>query len=145
MQDSVEKPPEILVFKVLKLNNGDTIIARVLIETPTSLDIDMPYKFYSVMNSRGNFNLTVFRWDPTIDYNNPIRLFKNAIVACGDPSPNILESYKEIYNDGGLPEESSADDDDTDDDDGGVVTDDVEELEEKMKHLMTTSKPSKLH
>jgi hypothetical protein len=41
----------------------------------------------------GTVNLAMFKWDHTIDYNAPIRIYKNSIVAVADPSEDMFENY----------------------------------------------------
>jgi hypothetical protein len=107
------------IYKVFKLSNGETIIASIVKETPSYVEIDKPFKLIGMVNSEGNLNLGIYKWDYTIDYSYSTRLFKNSIVAVSEPTKNMTHTYldmistSEIFKDY-IPEEDDEDDENED-------------------------------
>jgi hypothetical protein len=107
------------IYKVFKLSNGETIIASIVKETPSYVEIDKPFKLIGMVNSEGSLNLGIYKWDYTIDYSYSTRLFKNSIVAVSEPTKNMTHTYigmistSDIFKDY-IPEEDDEDDENED-------------------------------
>jgi hypothetical protein len=85
------------VCKILKLSSGETIIGNILKETVSYLDMNLPLKVLFIMHpDSGKMNLSILRWDPIMDYDQPVRVYKNSIVACAEPTPLMLKNYNDI-------------------------------------------------
>lgn len=91
---------EVLIKKVLKLSNGETIIGNVVRETVSYIEIENPLKFMTYMTNSGRMSISIMKWDPTFDTSTGVRIYKTSLVACADPSPDILQNYNEIIQDG---------------------------------------------
>lgn len=85
--------------KILKLSNGDTVIADISEETKTYIDLMRPIKILSVQKQDGNLQVLFMRWDHAMDFEKPVRVFKSAIVSVGEPTNEYIKSYKDIYED----------------------------------------------
>jgi hypothetical protein len=119
--------------KVLKLINGETILGGITEETKTYVDIFRPVKVAISSRDTKSYNVILLKWDPTIDYETPTRIFKTAIVSVSEPTEDFLNSYKEIYEEfdnkqitEDVEEESSIN-----------TVDDLSEELEKLMHLMS--------
>lgn len=85
--------------KVLKLATGETIIGSVETEGATYVDVHRPIKILIAPRGEETFNVVMIKWDPTVDFNLPVRLFKSAIVSVAEPANEFRKSYLEIYED----------------------------------------------
>lgn len=129
-----EKQNSDKVCKVLKLSNGETIIGNISKETPSYIDVDMPLKILFMIHPDGvKMNLSVLKWDPTIDYNYPVRVYKTSIVACAEPNNMMMNNYNEI-----LTENDSKEDDQKEDDE-------ITELNDVMTELLKKINPRTMH
>lgn len=122
------------VALILKLANGETIIGTVEKETPTHIEIRKPFRLVTIMNQEGNLSLTIMKWDITMDFNYPVRLFKTTIVACAKPNAEMLKGYEDILKNG-----FNSSDDDEDD----TVSIDEEAMDKIMKELKDSN--TKIH
>lgn len=122
---------------VIKLANGETVIGQVEKETQGYIELKLPLRLVTFFNQRGNINLSIVKWDVTIDFDYPVRVFKNTIVACGKPTDMMVSNYKEVmtngFNDDGSEEEET------------TTEQDLESIEEKIAEVMKQLKGSKLH
>lgn len=85
------------VCKVLKLSNGETIIGNVSKETPSYIDVEMPLKILLMIHPQeSRMNMSVMKWDPGFDYKYPVRVYKNSIVACAEPTELMVKNYAEL-------------------------------------------------
>lgn len=120
---------------IIKLANGETVIGNVERETQGYVEIKTPFKLIMFFNQRGNINLSIVKWDLTIDMDYPVRVFKNTIVACGKPTEQMVKNYREVVE-GGF---------DTDMEDESTTEQDLETIEEKVAELLKQTKGAKLH
>jgi len=119
---------------ILKLSNGETVIGNVSKETPSYVELTNPFRIMMIPNGM-HMSLTILRWDMTIDFDYPVRVFKNTIVACGKPNETMMMNYNEVVSNGfdtSEPEEESTEKD-------------LEMIEEKIGELVKEAKSSKLH
>jgi|694.fasta_scaffold07822_17 hypothetical protein len=120
---------ELLIRKVFKLSNGETIIANVKKETVSYIEIDDPLKFVMYMTNSGKLSITILKWDPTFNTQYPVRIYKTSIVACAEPTSDIIKNYDEIIDSGLHLEER--------------IEEDTEE--ETLKSLLKTHKSDIIH
>jgi hypothetical protein len=85
--------------KVLKLATGETIIGSVETEGATYVDVHRPIKILIAPRGEETFNVVMIKWDPTVDFNLPVRVFKSSIVSVAEPANEFRKSYLEIYED----------------------------------------------
>jgi hypothetical protein len=83
--------------KVLKLATGETIIGSVETESATYVDVHRPIKILIAPRGEETFNVVMIKWDPTVDFNLPVRVFKSSIVSVAEPANEFRKSYLEIY------------------------------------------------
>lgn len=122
---------------IIKMANGETVIGQVEKETQGYIELKLPFKLVTFINQKGNINLTIIRWDITIDFDYPVRVFKSSIVACGKPNEQMVANYKELIE-GGF-------DTNIEENEESSTEKDLETIEEKILQLMTQSKDQKLH
>ena len=92
-----QEQEETKICKVLKLSNGETIVGNISKETVSYIDIELPLKILIMMHPQsGKMNLSILKWDPIMDYDQPIRIYKNSIVACAEPTKMMMNSYNEV-------------------------------------------------
>ena len=129
-QPAVEETGRVLI---LKLTNGETVVGTVAKETQGYIELTNPFRLLMIPNGR-TMGLTIIRWDMTIDFDYPVRVFKNTIVACGKPNDIMLSTYNEVVSHGfdTSEEESSAESD-------------LQEIEDKIGELVKEAKQGKLH
>lgn len=123
------------VSLILKLANGETIIGIVEKETPTHIELRKPFRLVTIMTQEGNLSLTIMKWDITMDFNYPVRLFKTTIVACAKPNELMQKNYDGILLNGF---DSSEDEEEKD-----TVSLDEEALDKIMKELKDSN--TKIH
>ena len=123
--------------KVLKLINGETILGSIVEETKTYVDVFRPVKVAISARDSKSYNVLLLKWDPTIDYSTPTRLFKSAIVSVSEPTEDFLNSYKEVYEeyDNDSKEESKEIE----------TVDDLAEELEKLVEMMSSSNTHTFH
>ena len=85
--------------KVLKLTNGETIIGVVSKETPSYVEVTMPYKLATVSLGSGRSHLVAQEWDTSMNFDIPVRVFKTAIVAVAEPNEIIMKSFAKLADD----------------------------------------------
>jgi hypothetical protein len=88
------------IRKVFKLSNGETIIANVQKETTSYIEIENPLKFIMYMSNSGKLSISILKWDPTFSNQYPVRIYKTSIVACAEPTLDIIKNYDEIIGNG---------------------------------------------
>ena len=116
---------------ILKLSNGETVIGTVSKETQGYVELVYPFKLLSLFNPSGNMNLSIMKWDMTIDFDFPVRVFKATIVACGKPNDKIVEYYREVLEKGFDASEETEE---------SSLENDMEQIEARLKELMKTKK-----
>lgn len=120
------------VCKVLKLSNGETIIGNVSKETPSYIDVEMPLKILLMIHPQeSRMNMSVMKWDPGFDYKYPVRVYKNSIVACAEPTELMIKNYAEL-----IIENSSRKENDEDE---------ITELNDIMTELLKTISTKTMH
>lgn len=116
---------------MLKLSNGETIIGTITKETVSYIDVNMPLKIViMVCPDLSQMNMSVMKWDPTFDYAIPIRVYKNSIVACGEPNEMMIKNYNEVLDQVTKPEEQG---------------DEITEASDMMQELLRRIKPNTMH
>lgn len=120
---------------ILKLSNGETVIGNVTKETPSYVELTNPFRIMMIPNGM-HMSLTILRWDMTIDFDYPVRVFKSTIVACGKPNETMMMNYNEVVSNGFDSNESE---------DEESTEKDLETIEEKINELVKQAKGSKLH
>jgi hypothetical protein len=134
-----QEQQDIKICKVLKLSNGETIVGNISKETVSYIDVELPLKILIMMHPQsGKMNLSILKWDPTMDYDQPVRIYKNSIVACAEPTKMMVNSYNEIL------EQSKQM---TVEDEKEKPEDEITELNDMMTELLNRigSKGSTLH
>lgn len=120
---------------IVKLANGETVVGQIERETQGYIEMKMPLKLVTFFNQRGNLTLSVLKWDVSIDFDYPVRIFKSTIVACGKPNDNMTKNYNDIMTSGFTPDEEEE----------TSTEQDLETIEEKIAALMNQTKGVKLH
>jgi hypothetical protein len=116
--------------KVLKLLTGETIIGSISEETKTYVDIEKPIKILVAPVGKDSFNVMLVKWDPTVDFSLPVRVFKQSIVSVAEPNNDFRESYMEVYNKYDVKDSESEERDEIDD-----LSDELEALVDMLaKH-----------
>jgi hypothetical protein len=120
---------------ILKLSNGETVIGDVTKETPNYVELSNPFRIMMIPNGM-HMSLTILRWDMTIDFDYPVRVFKSTIVACGKPNETMMMNYNEVVSNGFDSNESEEEE---------STEKDLETIEDKINELVKQAKGSKLH
>lgn len=94
------KNADLIIHKIFKLSNGETVVGSVIKETVSYIEIENPLRFVTYMTNSGNLNISILKWDPTFDTKYPVRIFKTSIVACAEPTQSIIKNYNEIIHAG---------------------------------------------
>ena len=116
--------------KVLKLLTGETIICSIAQETKTYIDVEKPIKILVAPVGKDSFNVMLVKWDPTVDFSLPVRVFKQSIVSVAEPNNDFRESYMEVYNKYDVKDSESEERDEIDD-----LSDELEALVDMLaKH-----------
>jgi hypothetical protein len=118
---------------ILKLSSGETVVGSVVKETQGYIELSNPFKLLMVYNG-ASMNLTIIRWDMAIDFNYPVRVFKNTIVACAKPKDEMVAAYTEVVvSDADTSEEESS------------TENDLQTIQDEVSDLIMQAKRSKLH
>lgn len=123
------------ICKVFKLSNGDTIICIVTKETQSYVEVEVPFRLNMIYTPHGTVNLAIIKWDHTINYEQPIRVYKNSIVAVADPHIDMYHSYTDMIN--GTSEELFQEDESPE---AGNT-----EVDKLMTNLLQNFKSDKMH
>jgi hypothetical protein len=133
-----EEQESIKICKILKLSNGETIIGNITKETVSYIDINAPLKvLLFVRPDENSMSLSVIKWDPTFNYTMPVRIYKNSIVACAEPTELMLKNYDEILEQSSKRLEKE--------DEPVEQGDEITELNDAMTELLRRIKPDTLH
>jgi len=120
------------VCKVLKLSNGETIIGNISKETPSYIDVEMPLKILLMIQPQeSRMNMSVMKWDPGFDYKHPVRVYKNSIVACAEPTELMVKNYAELIIENSSRKENNEDE--------------ITELNDIMTELLKTISTKTMH
>ena len=125
--------------KVIKLSNGETIIGSIIKEERNYVVVERPIKSEIVPTTRGLFRVMLIKWDPTMDFNSPVKIFKENIVSVGDPTQEFLDSYMEVYNDRVSNKE------DMERESLDEVSDDLGKIEDLLKMLSAPGANTTIH
>jgi len=87
-----------MLCKVLKLNNGETIIGNIIEESRGYVEIHRPLRIIIHPTQTGDMSVALIKWDPIADFESPSRIFKHSIVSVSEPSEEFKENYIEIYD-----------------------------------------------
>jgi len=83
--------------KILKLSTGETIAGNVVEETSLYIDVMRPVRLIIAPKENSSMTVLFTKWDYTVDYELPMRIFKTSIVFVGEPDQQFKDSYKEMY------------------------------------------------
>jgi len=83
--------------KILKLSTGETIAGNVVEETSLYIDVMRPVRLIIAPKETSSMTVLFTKWDYTVDYELPMRIFKTSIVFVGEPDQQFKDSYKEMY------------------------------------------------
>jgi hypothetical protein len=130
--------------KVIKLSNGETIIGSITKEERNYILVERPIRSHIVPISEGTYRVMLVRWDPTIDFSLPVKVFKENIISVGDPTKEFLDSYLEVYNnyEKYLLQEDAEEEDEYEEKEGEV---DNEKIEAIMKLLSGPGANTTIH
>lgn len=124
-----------MICKILKLSTGETIVGNIVEETSIYVDIMRPVKLIIIPKEKNSMSVMFTKWDHTVEYSLPMRVYKTAIVSVGEPPQDLKESYIEIYNEFDASKQRGLTFDDEDE-----ISDDLSnELEEIVKKLSAVS------
>lgn len=84
--------------KILKLSTGETIAGNVVEETSLYVDVMRPVRLVVAPKGETSVSILFARWDHTVDFDLPIRIFKTGLVSVGEPTEEFKQSYKEMYD-----------------------------------------------
>jgi hypothetical protein len=131
-----------MLCKVLKLNTGETILGNITEEARSYIDVHRPMKVSIIPNRSGSLSVALMRWEPISDFENPVRIFKYAIVAVSEPSIEFKDNYAEIYNQYENKEffEEKAEQPKEDD-----TSENLTKIEEMLKAMMESNTNHTLH
>jgi len=131
-----------MLCKVLKLNTGETILGNITEEARSYIDVHRPMKVSIIPNRSGSLSVALMRWEPISDFENPVRIFKYAIVAVSEPSVEFKDNYAEIYNQYENKEffEEKAEQPKEDD-----TSENLTKIEEMLKAMMESNTNHTLH
>jgi hypothetical protein len=87
-----------MICKIIKLVTGETIAGNVVEETSLYIDVMRPVRL--VVSPKGNTSVSILfgKWDYTVNFDLPIRVFKSGLVSVGEPMDDFKNSYKEMYD-----------------------------------------------
>ena len=86
-----------MICKLIKLNTGESIIASVMSETSTYIEVHRAIKILMTPKGTESYAILMVKWDPSMDFEVPVRVLKNAIVSIGEPEEQFKKSYMEVY------------------------------------------------
>jgi hypothetical protein len=127
--------------KILKLSSGETLIAAVVNAEDDYIEVEMPFRLVTTVNNRGNLNLSILKWDVTIDMTRTIIIYKNSIVAHGEPTENMRSSYFDLLNNGFGSNEEEVDDEEEKENLDASITEEAS----KVIELLKAYRSNKLH
>jgi len=89
------------ICKIFKLVSRDTIVAEVVNETVSYIEVMNPLSVYNDFPDEASrtMNLQVVKWDFSSKSDQPFRIYKTGIVSVSDPTDNMESSYFEVVND----------------------------------------------
>lgn len=89
------------ICKIFKLVSRDTIVAEVVNETVSYIEVMNPLSVYNDFPDEASrtMNLQVVRWDFSSKSDQPFRIYKTGIVSVSDPTDNMESSYFQVVDD----------------------------------------------
>jgi hypothetical protein len=87
--------------KILKLTNGDTVIANIVEETKGYVEVHRPMRvIVSPKTSLEDhmYQLSMMKWDPLLNFSVPARIFKQSIVSVAEATNDVFKVYVELYD-----------------------------------------------
>lgn len=87
--------------KILKLTNGDTVIANIVEETKGYVEVHRPMRV--VISPKASlqdhvYQLSMMKWDPLLNFSVPARIFKQNIVSVAEATNDVYKVYVELYD-----------------------------------------------
>lgn len=134
-QEQEQNKPD-QICKVFKLSNGETIICMVTKETPSYIEVEVPFRLNMIYTPHGTVNLAIMKWDHTMNYDQPIRVYKNSIVAVADPDVDMYRNYTGMIN--AVPGEPDEEEDES-------VDSGNTEIDKIMTNMLHNFKSDKMH
>ena len=122
--------------KILKLVNGETIMGSIVEEGKTYVDVYRPLKIAISMRGEATMNVVLIKWDPTMDFSTPSRIFKSGILSVNEPNKDFLDSYVEVFNEYDNKENNTKEIE---------TVDDLAEELEKLVEMMSSSNTHTFH
>jgi hypothetical protein len=87
-----------MICKIIKLVTGETIAGNVVEETSLYIDVMRPVRLIVAPKKDNSVSIIFGKWDYTVNFDLPIRVFKSGLVSVGEPMDDFKNSYKEMYN-----------------------------------------------
>jgi len=88
------------ICKIIKTVSGDTIIAEIVAETLSYIEVTNPFQIYNEYSSTENqvLNLQVAKWDYSSTFKDPFRIYKTGIISVSTPTSKLEQSYYQVLN-----------------------------------------------
>jgi hypothetical protein len=87
-----------MLCKVIRLNTGEIIIGNITEESRSYIDVYRPVRIVmKPVNDAATVSVTFIRWELISDFNNPVRIFKHALVSVSDPTEEFSSNYIEVF------------------------------------------------
>lgn len=83
--------------KLLKLTTGETIIAVVVSETSSYVEIHRAIKILMTPKGTDSYAILMVKWDAAMDFEEPVKVFKTSIVSVAEPEAQFKKSYMEVF------------------------------------------------
>jgi len=86
-----------MTCKLLKLTTGETIIAVVVSETSSYVEIHRAIKILMTPKGTDSYAILMVKWDAAMDFEEPVKVFKTSIVSVAEPEAQFKKSYMEVF------------------------------------------------
>jgi hypothetical protein len=83
--------------KLIKLTTGETIIAMVVSETSSYVEIHRAIKILMTPKGTDSYAILMVKWDAAMDFEEPVKVFKTSIVSVAEPEAQFKKSYMEVF------------------------------------------------
>jgi hypothetical protein len=83
--------------KLIKLTTGETIIAMVVSETSSYVEIHRAIKILMTPKGTDSYAILMVKWDAAMDFEKPVKVFKTSIVSVAEPEAQFKKSYMEVF------------------------------------------------
>ena len=132
-----------MLCKVLKLNNGDTLIGNVVEESRGFIEVHRPMRVVVIPKNDYTYSLSLTKWDPLMNFSIPARIFKHSIVSVSEATTEIVRVYGEAYDE--FDSDNEPDDEIDDESPSEDRMSEIKEEIDKMRVAMTSSNNHILH